>query len=90
MKYYTLKIYGKVQGVFFRVSTKEMADKLNIHGWVRNEPDGTVTIEAEGEENALEKFYAWLKKGPKGSRVEKIEKAFDERLKNFQIFEIKY
>ena len=90
MKNLTIKIHGNVQGVFFRVSTKEIADELNVNGWVRNEPDGTVAIEAEGEERALDKFCSWLKKGPKNSKVEKIEKVFNKKIKNHEIFEIKY
>ena len=51
-----LKIYGRVQGVFFRDSSRRKAKELGLSGWVRNEPDGTVQIVAEGEEKSLKKL----------------------------------
>lgn len=73
MKHFSIHIYGRVQGVFFRASTKEKADDLHISGLVRNNIDGSVSIEAEGEEEALEKFVMWCKNGPKLSRVDRCE-----------------
>ena len=64
-----LKVSGKVQGVFFRAATKERADKLNIKGIVRNEPNGDVYIEAEGESEDVDHFVAWCKKGPAHAQV---------------------
>lgn len=69
MKACTLYISGKVQGVFFRASAKEVADQLGIRGIVRNEPDGSVCVEAEGDEMALARFIAWCKKGPPRAHV---------------------
>ena len=68
-----IKIRGKVQGVFFRASTKEKADSLDIHGFVRNEPDGSVYIEAEGEEDKLLQFTEWCQHGPPHARVENCD-----------------
>jgi len=51
-----LKIYGKVQGVFFRDSSQRRVKELNLSGWVRNEPDGTIQIVAEGEEKDLKEI----------------------------------
>lgn len=56
MKHFKLNVSGTVQGVFFRASTKDAADRLGIKGFVRNEPDGSVYIEAEGEEEKLNQF----------------------------------
>lgn len=81
-----IKIYGKVQGVFFRVKANEQAEKLNIKGFARNESDGTVYIEAEGEKENLDKFIEWCKKGPQLARVEKIEVTSSD-LKNFTSFD---
>lgn len=81
-KHLNIKILGRVQGVFFRVSAKEQAEKLNIKGFARNESDGTVYIEAEGEEKDLEKFVNWCKDGPPSAKVEKIE-VTKGKLKNF-------
>lgn len=68
-----IRIYGRVQGVFFRQTSKEMADVLNIKGFVRNEFDSNVYIEAEGEEKKLRKFLHWCKEGPRAAAVEKVE-----------------
>lgn len=62
-------ITGKVQGVWFRASTKEQADLLGITGWVRNLPDGRVEVLACGEKNKIEQLQTWLKRGPALARV---------------------
>jgi acylphosphatase len=73
-----LKIYGKVQGVCFRDSSQEKAKELNLSGWVRNEPDGTVIIVAEGEEKDLEELIEWCKNGPNYTKVEKVDVKWTE------------
>lgn len=72
-KHINIKIYGLVQGVFFRASAKEVAEKLGIKAFPRNEPNGSVFIEAEGEEEDLEKFVKWCHSGPPLAQVEKVE-----------------
>jgi len=67
-----IKITGKVQGVFFRASAKQLADSLSITGFARNDPDGSVTIEAEGAKDFLDKFITWCEQGPRHAVVEKI------------------
>lgn len=67
-----IRVHGRVQGVFFRVAAKERADELGVRGFVRNEPDGTVYLEAEGEEDAVEKFLAWCSLGPRLAVVEAV------------------
>lgn len=62
-------VEGKVQGVCFRHHTHEMALSLGLAGWVRNLPDGTVEIIAEGETANLQKLIEWAKKGPVNARV---------------------
>lgn len=69
MKNYTIVVTGRVQGVFFRASTQEQADRLGLRGWVRNEADGSVRMEAEGEETALREFMDWCKQGPSRAEV---------------------
>jgi len=73
MKHVSIRIYGRVQGVFFRASTKELAEQLAIHGSVRNERDGSVAIEAEGDEEAISKFIEWCQKGPKLAMVDRCD-----------------
>ena len=72
-KRFNIRVNGKVQGVFFRASTKEKADSGNISGFVRNEADGAVYIEAEGEEENLRNFVQWCHRGPKQAHVERCE-----------------
>jgi len=62
-KHYNIKISGRVQGVFFRVSTQREASRLGLAGFVRNEPDGSVYVEVEGEADVIDKLLTWLRKG---------------------------
>lgn len=71
----SIRIFGDVQGVFFRQSAKEQADALELTGFARNDPDGSVYIEAQGEKGNVERFVAWCRKGPTGARVLRVEVA---------------
>ncbi len=88
MKHVNIKIYGRVQGVGFRDETYWKARKLHIGGFVMNEPDGAVYIEAEGEEDALKEFLAWCGHGPWPAKVEKIEAEWSEAGGKFTGFRI--
>ena len=68
-----IKIYGIVQGVFFRVSAVDKAQELGIVCEPKNMPDNTVEINVQGEKNNIDKFIEWCKKGPDSAKVEKIE-----------------
>lgn len=57
-------VTGKVQGVFFRQSAKEEADRLGLTGWVRNVPDGSVEIAAFGDEKSISQLIEWCQEGP--------------------------
>lgn len=85
-KHLSIRIYGTVQGVFFRHSAREKARELNIRGFARNDDDGSVYIEAEGDEAALEQFLAWCRKGPPQAAVEKVDVLPSDELKNFSEF----
>lgn len=67
-----LLISGKVQGVFFRASAKEVADQSGIKGWARNTADGKVEIVAMGSEEALAAFIAWCHRGPDAAEVHQV------------------
>lgn len=67
------RIRGRVQGVGFRYHTRTQASKLGVNGWVRNEPDGSVSVVAEGPKESVQKLSTWLKKGPPGSRVDDVQ-----------------
>ena len=69
----TIRVFGRVQGVFFRASARDQARRLGLAGFARNEPDGSVFIEVEGDEQALERFVAWCHYGPPDARVERVE-----------------
>lgn len=86
IKHLNIKVSGFVQGIFYRATAKEEAEKHNITGFARNEPDGSVYIEAEGEEDKLNKFLQWCHKGPPLAKVEKVETT-ETSLKNFQSFD---
>lgn len=87
MKHFSIRVTGEVQGVFFRASAKEKADELHIKGLARNNADGSVSIEAEGEEENLLRFIDWCKKGPRLSRVDRceIEENVVQHFNNFSI-----
>jgi len=67
-----VRITGRVQGVFYRQSTVEMARPLGISGWVRNLPDGSVEALFEGERETVERAVAWCRQGPPRARVEEV------------------
>lgn len=67
------RVTGRVQGVGFRYHTRSRARSFGLTGWVRNEADGSVSVEAEGSEKSLEEFANWLRKGPPSARVEDVD-----------------
>jgi acylphosphatase len=90
MKKVNIKIYGRVQGVFFRHNTKKVADRLKLRGLVRNNQDGTVDVVAEGDDKHVGRFIAWCRKGPIGAKVENVEVKEEKYRKEFKDFSIVY
>ena len=72
MKRYIIRVSGRVQGVFYRATTQEQANLLNIKGWIRNEADGSVLIEAEGSTASLHQLVEWCKEGPPSAQVSHV------------------
>jgi acylphosphatase len=68
-----LRIFGHVQGVFFRAWTMQQAQMLGVRGWVRNRRDGSVEVEAFGEEAEVAALIAKCRQGPSQARVERID-----------------
>ncbi len=68
-----IRVFGKVQNVGFRFYTVRIARELDIAGYVKNEMDGTVFVEAEGEETTVDEFIDWCRKGPEWSRVDRLD-----------------
>ncbi len=87
MKHYKITVTGIVQGVSFRYYTQDKAKQLGLKGFVTNQANGTVYIEAEGEEKTLKLFEKWCYEGSPMSTVEKVEK-IEGDLKNFDNFQI--
>ncbi|WP_316817919.1 acylphosphatase [Pedobacter nyackensis] len=87
VRHIKIKVSGKVQGVSFRAVTKVVADQMGVRGMIRNEKDGSVYIEAEGDDTLLEVFVDWCNEGTDRAKVENVEVTPGE-LKNYQNFEI--
>ena len=87
MKHLSIKVSGKVQGVYFRASAAEKATELGISGFVRNERDGSVYIEAEGEEENLSQLVVWCHQGPVRAQVSKVD-VKEGNVQGFVRFEI--
>lgn len=68
-----LRIHGHVQGVFYRESMRQRAEKLNVTGWVRNRSDGSVEALIQGDPVALETLTDWARRGPPAARVDRVE-----------------
>jgi acylphosphatase len=82
-----LLIKGKVQGVFFRATAKDIADEMAISGWVRNTPDGDVEIIAAGSQQNIDRFVEWCKHGPEKAIVTNVSitQKEDQRFERFKI-----
>ena len=80
-------ISGHVQGVFFRASTQARASELGVTGWVRNLQDGTVEVHAEGNQDALDHFIEWCRKGPPSAKVSQcdLDWTVPQAISNFKI-----
>ncbi|HTQ66420.1 MAG TPA: acylphosphatase [Puia sp.] len=82
-----LTISGKVQGVFFRASARDMALTLEIRGWVKNTSEGNVEILANGNDISIRQFIAWCRKGPANAMVAHvaITEVEEKEFENFSI-----
>ena len=88
-KSYIMRVTGRVQNVGFRYFAVKEAEKTGVKGFVRNEPDGSVYIEAEGEEEALDNYYLRIKKGPLWGRVDHVA-LIEQPLRGYEKFIVKY
>jgi acylphosphatase len=73
MKRAEVTVRGMVQGVFFRVETRDRARSLGLAGWVTNAPDGTVRAAFEGDEERVQSMVDWCRRGPSGARVDGVD-----------------
>jgi acylphosphatase len=85
----TVKVTGRVQGVSFRWYTQQEAARLGVHGWVRNEPDGSVLAHLEGEPEAVDAMVEWCGRGPSYAAVRDVA-VTEARATGATSFEIRY
>jgi acylphosphatase len=85
-----LIIEGRVQGVWFRESTRKEAARLGVYGWVRNRPDGTVEVVAEGPEDKVRKLVTWCHHGPTSAQVTRVQEGLEVFQGEFADFDVVY
>jgi acylphosphatase len=83
-----IKVFGRVQGVFFRHSTKLKAEELGLSGYVRNEIDGAVLIVVEGKTDKINELVKWARVGPPEAQVEDTEIHWEDYKGEFSYFRI--
>ena len=83
-------IAGRVQGVFFRMKTKQAADHAGVFGWVKNKRDGNVEAMFEGDEESVKLALEWCRKGPPLAYVKSVDVKFEDYKGEFKKFEITY
>ena len=83
-------VHGRVQGVYYRAFVRRRATKLDLTGYARNLPDGTVEVRAEGEREQLRQLIGHLASGPPAARIEKVITDWSEYSGNYAVFSIKY
>ncbi len=90
MKHLSINVTGKVQGVYFRASTKQKADELGLQGTVMNLPNGSVQIEVVGTETTIEQFIKWCNEGPERAEVKEVNCIQIEELGAYTNFKVKW
>ena len=85
-----LIIEGRVQGVWFRETTRKEAERIGVCGWVRNRPEGTVEVVAEGAEEKVRKLAAWCRRGPPAARVVRVQETEEPFQGEFPGFDVVY
>ena len=80
-------IRGHVQGVFYRSKARELAQDLELRGWIKNEIDGSVRAHLQGDPQTIDKWLQWAQSGPELANVSQIEtsEADFEKLSSFEI-----
>ncbi len=83
-------ITGKVQGVFFRMETKQAADRYGVQGWARNKSDGSVEAVFEGDKEKVASIIEWCRQGPPFAKVNNLDVYWQEYKGEFKDFKIRY
>jgi len=84
----TIIVTGRVQGVFFRTSALQEAQRAGVSGFVKNLPDGAVEAVVEGPDSAVEQFIAWCRQGPPNARVDDVQVRFSPARGEFRTFTV--
>lgn len=84
-----VRVTGRVQGVFFRDSARQNADRLGLSGWVRNSPDGAVEAVFEGPSRGVREMVEWCEGGPPGASVEDVSADFGPAQGDLSGFEVR-
>lgn len=82
-------VRGRVQGVGFRAATHETGRRLGLDGWVRNRPDGSVEVRAQGDQQRLEQLHDFLRQGPRMAHVTNVDWYWEAPAEDLGPFEIK-
>ena len=85
-----LIIEGRVQGVFFRDSTRRQAQSIGVTGWVRNQRDGNVEVVAEGPEDRVRQLADWCRRGPSAARVDRVHEDQEAWTGEFDSFDVTF
>ena len=83
-------VSGRVQGVFFRAETRDLARQLGVTGWVRNLWDGRVEAVFEGEDWAVERLVTWCRRGPRGAHVDNVDVTHEDHAAEYETFSVRY
>ena len=81
-------VHGHVQGVFFRDSTRRVAERYGVSGWISNRRDGAVEAVFEGDEEAVHRLVRFAHEGPRGARVDRVE-VHEEPPEGLMLFEVR-
>ena len=84
-----VRVSGQVQGVFFRDSTRQKAEELNLAGWVKNLPDGKVEAFFEGPSEKVREMVRWCEEGPQHASVENVDTDFEDAGGELDGFEVR-
>ena len=82
-------VHGRVQGVFFRDSTRQRAAAAGVSGWVRNCPDGTVEAVFDGPDDAVARMVDWMREGPRAASVEHVDVSEEDGSEDLDGFEVR-
>ena len=85
-----IRVYGKVQGVWFRAETQKAAFNFGVAGWVRNNSDGSVEAVAEGDKNKITSLIDWCQNGSPLSKVDKVEVQWEVYRGEYKSFDVSY